>query len=233
MIRKVTTIGLEMPADFPLDPYEAVHKRVCHWEEQMRRSSATDQPSSVWSEYAGGWNAVAHRFLSCAMNSDRFVASIRRFGPSPDSEERHVQEDALFCFLVNGLSCLESLGHGLHAIASMLRNRDFPMVTESDLREVSVSKTTERFQRVFPAEPITSALVKLATAREYKNWKRVRNVLAHRAHPARVFTTGGPVKWQLHDIAIDEKTTTVHRGWLAANLLSLLEAASEFTARYF
>lgn len=61
----------------------------------------------------------------------------------------------------------------------------------------------------------------------------MRNVLAHRAHPARAFTVGGPTNWQLDDIPIDEKTTSVRREWLAANVLSLLESASTFTLRYF
>lgn len=63
----LSTIGCEMPPDFNVAAYEAVHSRV---------NANPSLNQDVWEHYAPAWNAVAYRFLSCAESDAAFTASI-------------------------------------------------------------------------------------------------------------------------------------------------------------
>jgi hypothetical protein len=60
------TIGIDMPDDFPTSAHDAVGVKLGPY-----------QPGNpeVWTEYGGGWNAIAFRFKTAAMADDRFRAS--------------------------------------------------------------------------------------------------------------------------------------------------------------
>src|SRR5437763_13200806 len=118
MPKKLITVGLEMPQDFPTDPYNAVHDSINSW---------PNRPDVPWLEYALAWNAVAYRFQALADHCDTFTASVNRAGGAPSMSERYVQERELFNFFSNGLAAIESFFYGLYAIASMLDPAKFPM----------------------------------------------------------------------------------------------------------
>ncbi len=220
----LSTIGIEMPLDFPVVPYEAIHEVVC------QVYSADNTPT--WHEYAGGWNGIAHRFRSCADHDTAFTESVRRFFKHETHEERHVQEHELFGFVTNGLASLESFFYALYAIASMLEPDNFPMRTEDEKRPVNSEKVCRQFAKRFSKEMITSVSARILASGEFDRWAKVRNILVHRASPGRNLYAGGEQDgeaWWL-DIRIDERTTASRRVWLAASLRELLEAAESFSA---
>jgi hypothetical protein len=51
----LTTTGLEMPVDFPREPYEAVFSLVAPFAENQQ---------FAWEEFAGAWNAISYRFMA-------------------------------------------------------------------------------------------------------------------------------------------------------------------------
>jgi len=221
----LSTIGLVMPGDFAVVPYEAIHSRVVAKKEAYRHS---------WAQYASAWNALAYRFLSCATHDREFTQSIKRAGSSPPQPERYIQERALFSFFVTGLAAIESLCYGLFAIGSMLNAQNFSITTPQDMRLITPRKTARQFAAAFPKEHIAAALQQMRNAQDFRDWKEIRNILAHRSAPGRLFHEGGPhhgeTLW-VKGIQIDENTMASRRQWLAKTVRTLLIAADVFTIR--
>jgi hypothetical protein len=217
-----------LPPDFNVAAYEAVHRRV------------NDNPSLnqvVWEHYAAAWNGLAYRFLACADNDTAFTTSIRQARGAPRPPERYVQERELFYFFVTGLASIESLCFGLFAIGSMLAPVSFPMKTAKDLTNINPIFTAKKFKQAFLTEQLTNTVNRLITAQEFKDWKDIRNILAHRAAPGRVIYASladvelAPL-WKT-GITLDEHTTSSRRQWLAQKLDELLNDADTFTMNQF
>jgi len=226
--RPLSTIGLQMPEDFSISSYESIHQRVC---------SNSKTESNSWIEYAGAWNAIAYRFLALTDHGKAFTESIKRAGDAPPQPERYIQERELFAFFVNGLATIESFCYGLFAIASMVNQIDFPIATQKDLKLINPEKTTTQFKKAFAGKGITDALAQLIDSQDYGDWKDIRNVLAHRSAPGRIFyaSTHPPTQAALWKIGIqlDDRTTESRREWLAKTLSTLLQDADSFTKEIF
>jgi len=229
----VSSVGLEVPDDFPQKPFDAVHARV--------NSSPRDAVAMF--EYGGAWNAVVYRFVSCARSAETFANSFRTAGPAPAQPERFIQEDALFGFFVNGLSVIESFFYGLYWIGSMIDTTSFPVRTGNDLRNIVVHTTVKEYIARFGTCPLTNAFSLLRyrnssdnviNTSSYDEWKDNRNILAHRAHPGRALHLnigGGPQVedfWRGLDIQLNDQLTTTRRQWLASTLAELMNEAAIF-----
>jgi len=138
--RKLTTIGLIMPKVFPVEPYESIHKRIVKKKDDYRKS---------WNQYAGAWNAVGYRFLSCNNHDKAFTESIQRAGNAPPPSERYIQESNLFGFFVSVLSTIESLIYGLYDIASIIKVEEFPIAPDENLRLINPKNTKGKFVKEF------------------------------------------------------------------------------------
>ncbi len=182
MPRKIDTVGIDMPDDFPADAYNEVHAVV---------SPKREPYPAPWPEWAGGWNAVAYRFMACAEHDTAFSESTRCNGNSPAPFERYIQDNEVFGFFVTGLATIESLCYGVHAIAAMMDPKQFPMDDESAKRSVTPVSTASRFSGAFPDDRITAALKSLLADTRFDAWVACRNVLAHRVAPARNHFRGG------------------------------------------
>jgi hypothetical protein len=229
--RRLTTIGIVMPADFAVAPYEAIHARI---------TATLPTTHRAWSHYAGGWNALAYRFRACAEHDTAFTLSLRRAGKAPRPNERYVQERELFSFFGTGLSAIESLCYSLFAIGSMLNLKEFNLIEPGHLKAINPKKTTEQFSKVFPNEAITTNLAGMISDANYEEWCDIRNILAHRSAPGRHFTRSIPpqpldeqVLWGEWAIPIDETTTRTRRAWLATTLRNLLSVTDAFTTHHF
>lgn len=229
------TIGIEMPPEFPTNAYNAVNDKI-------KERHAQGAP---WKEYAGGWNAVAIRYRAAADADDAFTASIGQ-GTGPSSAERFAQETALFSFFVNGLASIESFGYALHAIGAMLRPAEFPMATPDELRAVKPAVVRDRFAGQFPGAAVTASFAGLVIHGTFKEWSDIRNVLAHRQAPPRdhyVSVNEGPQEgandadwtaWRvLGGLALNDRTTTDKRVWLAGQLTDCVLAAKQFVMANF
>jgi hypothetical protein len=243
----VPTVELEVPDDFPQKHYDAVHARV----------TSSPRGDEARFHYGGAWNAVLYRFVSCARSDETFADSVRIAGSMPYPPQRFIQEDALFGFFVNGLSVIESFFYGLYWIGSMVDTNSFPVVTENKpitppvvhrqgvkpkikiLKDINVDETVNQYIKIFGTCPLTDAFGRLryrdssGNARntsEYREWKKIRNILAHRAHYGRSISIGGPggVVWRAHDIQLTDQFTTTRRQWLASTLAELMNGAEIF-----
>src|SRR5208337_614516 len=153
----VSSVGLEVPDDFPQKPFDAVHARV--------NSSPRDAVAKF--EYGGAWNAVVYRFVSCARSAETFANSFRTAGPAPAQPERFIQEDALFGFFVNGLSVIESFFYGLYWIGSMVDTTSFPVRTGDELKKITVKNTVDEYIKKFATCPLTDAFSRLTSTDDY------------------------------------------------------------------
>jgi hypothetical protein len=222
------TVGIEMPEGFPSQLVWRAHERVT--------AAAKDAHPTAWGEFAGGWNGLAHRLRACSDYSEAFARSLREHGPAPEHEERHLQERALLGFFVSGLSALESHGYGLNALGWMLRPSDagFRMESDDDRKRVTLACTRQLFRTHFREAAITARLGEVLDSEEFDSWSQVRNVLAHRSAPARMFAPGEERPsgvWS--DTPLEPKLTEDRLGWLTNVVAVLLTAAGEFVEHNF
>ena len=114
---------------------------------------------------------------------------------------------------------------------------DFP-VKPGDLKRAYPGPIALRFQTVYPGHSLTTCLAHLINHKNFEDWGRARNVLAHRAQPPRLHSMvlGGSVVTELKLIAgleIDEQTTATRRLWLAHELSYCMKAAQQFATSEF
>jgi hypothetical protein len=231
MPKKINTVGLNMPDDFPAEAYNAVYTRV---------SPKQKLYPIPWPEWAGAWNALAYRFQSLADHDAAFTGSVRNYGDAPGHEERYLQERELFSFFVTGLSAIECFCYGIYAIVSMIDPTNFPMATFQDRKRVTPQKTADLFDKHFQADAMTVTLQRLLGHTEFEKWEGWRNLLAHRVTPGRALTlarTGGAwkdveLKTGKETLTIDTNTTSSRRAWLSKTLGDLLTESGAFTDRH-
>jgi len=227
--KRLSSIGLIMPDDFPSDLYDDVNHRI---------SKNRDDYLSSWYQFAGGWNAIAYRFLSCTDSNDDFILSISKHGNSPAQPERYNQEKLLFNFFVTGLSALQSLSYALYFACSILDKINFPVSSKKDLKSITIESTQIKLEQsaLQNKESIIKNLKDSINSAEYKDWKEKRNILAHRSAPGRnIFEGGnehGKVKW-MNGLEIDKNTTAQKYEWLLANVKKLIEEVSSFVNHNF
>lgn len=228
------SVGIEMPADFPVARYDEVYYLV----DRKRQTS----PPETWGQYRDAWKALSFHFLSCASHDEAYTASVNKHGDGPPHPERYVQEHHLFGFFYTGLAALEAFHYGLFAMGALVKPLEFPMVTPGNRRAVIPEKTFETFSTFFPAEPLPLKLGALKDDQEWKNWNDTRNVLSHRMIPGRAYLLStaesgpGGARWLIEngiEIAIDGRTTASRREWLSQQLSQILESAHTFARDHF
>jgi len=219
--------GLEMPEDFPSVPYNAIHQRCMPVLSDPMYAGQRD-------EFSSSWNAVAYRFRSLAHHDQLFTEAIAN---QATHETRYVQEREIFCFFVAGLSTLESFSYGVYHIASIAQPNAFSL---SDPRAITFQKVRDSFGKAFEFESITKRLSALSNDLRFKEWREVRNTLAHRGAPGRSIELSigdsGPPRndvWRLKNIELNEKTTEPYRKWLADWLVDLMDDALVFVEKTF
>jgi len=180
---------------------------------------------------------VKYRFIACSEHDESYTASVKRAGNSPGQPERYIQDRELFDFFVCGLSSLECFCYGLYAFASDIDRQTLPFSSDQHKRNATIRNTVKAFIKSFPQEPLTKALSQFEQENDFRDWERIRNVLAHRVTPGRDMyeLAGIPqqswVEWS-DGVTIDEHTTKTRRQWLAQILTELLTEASAFTTKF-
>jgi hypothetical protein len=183
-------------------------------------------PGEKWDEYMAAWNAVAYRFHAMAEHDENFRTSLSTKG----FDDRYVQERELFGFFVTGLSAIEAFGYGLHFLLSIAYPANFPV---DKRRDITIPLTTRCLQATKPDEPLTSCLHSLLDNQKFKDWKEIRDILAHRGAPGRIISLGSPEGdiWKLKNIQISLDLTRGNRSWLAGNLGELFDKAWLFVEK--
>lgn len=194
---------------------------------------------SAYAEWAGGWNAVAYRFLALHLETERLRKSlVRPGGTSPRPSERTVQENCLFYIFAAGLSAFECFAYAMFAVGSLLEPGRFPIATDKDRRSISVESTATRFQQTFPNDSVGQDLRTLISSDSYKTWNDYRNVLLHRQSPGRQFRVGTPgptgsypAEWLGE--SLDASRVEDMETWVGSELGVLVKSASAFAQTHF
>jgi hypothetical protein len=201
-----------MPADFPIDSFEAVHMEV---------APHAERHALVYPHFAGAWHAIAYRFLSLVECGDAFTESLLAHGTSPEAVARYQQERSLFGFFSNSFSTFEAFFYGMFAVGSMLAALSFPMASPRDQRRVSPKSTLDAYRVAFPSDPIIGVFTSIVEDPAYKELQEVRNILTHRTAPGRTFfvTVGGleapPDEWKIGNIPLDKRMAPSRREHVA------------------
>jgi hypothetical protein len=201
------TNELPIPNDFPRDNYEAINPLV------LSKCNNTNRDKYFF--FLASWKGFLHRFLACTDHDKKYIESAALLEKKLLIEgklylyERYLVERELFNFLINGLAAIECLCSALFAIGAIeeiahtgqTTNLTFSIKTEKELRSISPSTTAEKFHLKFENKAITTVLKDLFNtnsttedAKQYKEWKKIRDILTHRGQPGRkvALSSGSP-----------------------------------------
>ena len=214
---------------FPVASYESVQNRMGPY-----------QPKHpvLYRYYAGGWNGVQFRSIGCETYMTEYTRLFAQHGAAPAQPVRIAQDNALYGFFSHGLSTIESCFFAVHALGSMDQPFAFPMMSRADLRAVVPCVTMHRFASTYRNSPIATTMRTILTDRTYAKWKRLRNVLQHRAAPGRHHyypsrTASSDADWVGTNVVLDQDTLSSRYPWLMDTVGSLVEACDDFTAQTF
>jgi len=213
----LSTVGIELPDTFPVEPYEKIHAIV---------TAKKEKNENGWKEYAIAWNAIPYRYASLLKYNDRYAELVAGHGNSPSPEIRAEQEEAIFNFFMAGFSIIDTLGYAMYAIAGYANASRFPLTDEMK-PNVNLVMVMEKFRAYFKNEKITSSMKGILESQEYGEWKVVRNILMHRGQPGRKIHAGGEengvAEW-ITGIAVDENLLSGRLEWVSSAIGELMES---------
>jgi len=231
---KLTSVGISMPPEFPAETYNKVHSCFVKYGNTHRGQRKL---------FGLGWNGLAYRYRALVDYDEEFTTSVK-VSNSPPPDERYKQEKALLGFFVNALSAIECFFYSAHCMASILEPSEFPISRSKDLRFYPEQVAT-KFNTNFPDDCLSIEMRLCLDEPTYKEMKDMRDVLAHRGMPPRIFYAGGDLngmvtmpknikdpsdQWQF-DLPVDAQTTASPRQWLYDALKGLIIAANDFCNR--
>lgn len=248
------TNGLPIPDDFPTENYEKINSLV---------SSKSNTNKNEVLFFSASWKGFLYRFLACTEHDKNYRESVPPVGENYTRHERYVVERELFNFLVNGLAAIECLCCALYAIGAIEEVAQPRQATdkiifiniEKNIRQIHPQKTALHFESKFPNATITTSLKNLFEERsitedaaKYKVWKKIRDILSHRAQPGRdvpissmsgVSNQAVPESWNLNritnegeenlpNIEFTDNTTASMREWLTQIINNILSESYIF-----
>jgi hypothetical protein len=157
----------------------AVAQAVDRW---LRKQSDADRnrPPEPWFEFGGGWSGLDIRYQTCREHDRIFSDAIKR----NSHLDQFIQEQQLFGFFTTGLAAVESFFYALYAVGWMLNRNKIGAFTliAGRQEEVTPERTRDAFRKEYSsAEPLVIAFDSVLNDPVWKEWKKIRNVLAHRA----------------------------------------------------
>jgi hypothetical protein len=194
--------------------------------------------------WANAHNGVQYRFRGAALADERFASTFSVTG------DRYVQEEALFGFFFNAVSCVECFLFGLYHIGAVVSPGAFPIATNQDLSRIRRDKVKDGFRRSFPGVGLTKLIALVVDDPNFLNILQYRDVLTHRGTIPRrhrvvprepghvripddvdaVFMTAAPKAAGEKDsvVPLDATTTSLPRVWLARRVRELLGETLRF-----
>ncbi len=219
----IETIGIESPIGFPTQEYNNIHKLLLEF-------GYDKSHFDLWREWAGAWNGLIYRYQTCYDCNQSYITSIKVGTGTPEPQERYNQERDLFNFFMSGFSAIECLCYALFAIASIKDQNNFPLATPNDKKAVTYKILLSKFEVSFPSVDLTKNLRQVINSKEFSDWSEIRNLLAHRATPSRLFRHGGDRHGQTDwgNFNLNEGTINSRLEWLSKTLESLLNDLNKF-----
>jgi len=247
-------VNLEVP-DLLTDMWRDTVRRALTRANEIaeQRQVARDQRKFEYQHFYSAWVGLAFRFRDCAIYDRTFTASFERSHGDANEETLYEEDAALFGFFVKGLSALDCFTYGLYALGALIRTPTtvpsvrpitaFPLLVPvaGKLQSITFERTQQTFAGEFAGQPITNHLTRLWADPDYKNWKYIRNVLAHRAASAgrsldysrslgaQTMTPLSVTQWG-GDIPLSVETTSSRYIWLRETVNAGLQAAAAFAA---
>lgn len=220
---RLTSVGLDVPSDFPQAAYESVNKR------------AAAKKSQHYSLFAGGWNAVAYRFVMANDANIAFAKAFAAGGRMPPAPERQVQEEALFTFFSASYAVIDSAFFALHGLLAIIGSSGI-QVDDAAQRKVGPKSVVQELNRLFPNTPSLPLLSAVLANPKLDDLQYLRNVLNHRAIPGRNAFMGGDkhgkAEWSLRGtVEIDASLTGDFRSYLGAATTDIVSAIEGFALR--
>jgi hypothetical protein len=215
---------IRMPHDFPLQPYSDLYRAVVG----QLVSNTEERRMFTW-----GFRGVARRFRSCCEADEEFRKAYYAWRNTKSAEDLYREDKALFHFFSDGLSAIETLFFALYIVGWVVKPEHFPTGSE---KQIEPKFTSGKFTSHFPDEPLSLALKNAVSSSEYREWKNLRNPLAHRYAPGKSVTIdlGQGSAWHSFlGLELDEQFTSRRRKWLANNLCQILESANGFAKDHY
>lgn len=225
-------LGDIVPKDFPRDIHKQVALRV--FGEAERKGIKPH----LLDHFHDSWLASGYRFCTCVEHDEAFRDSIKRVGVNPNQKEHYIQERELFGFFINGLTVIESLAYSSYILGAMLVENGFPMNAP---KLIQVNHTADKYNKYYPNEPLSNELDQLRNSSDYDEWKKIRNILAHRVIPARKITVtlwppqldnSPKASWIDDTLELNANTTLSRRKWLARVADVMILAIDTFTKNH-
>ena len=142
--------------------------------------------------------------------------------------ERYRQERLLFSLFSEGLSCLACFYYGSCFVGAMCDPATFD--PEVDRRSIAPARVAELYLARFGGDQLTASMLEVARSDQTRDWREIRNVLAHRSSPGRGFQAGGPrsgvADWLGGTLTADG--IRERRSWIGETVSSLIAPAPRF-----
>jgi hypothetical protein len=209
--------ALEMSDDFPLAELEAIHSHLSDRSEARRQSPE-------WTEWAGACNGILYRYKAFDEHGKELARSLDG-SAAPPQPERYRQEQMLFSFFVEGLSCIECFYYGFYFVGAMIDARTFD--PKIDPRQVAPRTVARFYADRFRTEELAKVIAATTASNDFGAWAAVRNLLAHRAAPGRGFYANSEEADWLGQ-KISGNFVRERRSWLADTMRGLFSPAPRF-----
>jgi hypothetical protein len=231
--KPVMTVGIAMPDCFPSDIYDELNR--ISWKVIKDRNDLNVH-------VAGSINAIAYRFRACADYHSQFSALL---GERSSHEQIYAVTRSFFGFFVNGLASLESFYYAMYALGSAYHPAEFSALRDRDEHRISAKSVAECYERTWPGTDLALTLRRLHESPALKEWRTIRNVLAHRVQPPRTIrihmTVGVDadqsrpdlVQFDGVELALAPSTTDGRLKWLSENLRELASESQKFYATLY
>jgi len=172
-----------MPPTFPYATFREFGKSSAELFPEMQSNEYLADPLQRRQHFDRALLAVCYRYRACSEYNDAFKAMLvnaselwREWGG--DEEQNYKIEQTLYQFFMSGLSVFDSLGFCLYFLGSMVRPKDFPLI--SKLKRITLEATCRAFTVAFSDALITDHLKGLLIDAAFLNIKEIRNILSHR-----------------------------------------------------
>ena len=181
-------LKLSMPTQFDVIKCDEAYSRI------ISNSNGGKYPEAL-KIFNGAWIALAYRVKACDDHKTVLLDSIISSGTSPSFPERYIQERELFNFFISGMSSIECLCFGLHALGSLIDAEKFSLDL-SVLKNTYPHTTRRNYIDRFENATLTTALDNIMQDEMYHQWKEIRIYLFHRTAPGRIHnaSVGDPSK---------------------------------------
>lgn len=206
-MKTLNTTGIKVSDKFPSKKYTQIHSIL------TKKKNINED---AWKEHSMSWNALSFRYALLSKYNNEYIINIKTNGNAPKPDIRIQQEEIIFNFFVVGFSIIDIMAYSLYSTSSFLKPSKFPLNNKIK-PNIQMTMVKDKMNSNFRNENITKYINNLILSKEYKDWKDIRNILAHRGQPPRHHYLGGDkdglAEW-VNGIVLDKNTLSANYRWI-------------------